>query len=139
MNEEQKNELTQILIGIAQKGEQVTSDVYTILQEQSPQLVQEILNWEFYANLFYGGLWMLLFLGVLCWLIPFCYKIFKIDAKELSFAQDSKLDDRKFFSIIFVALDFLVLILSCSFFADAIKTYIAPRLYMLEYIKDFID
>lgn len=129
MNEEQKNQLMQVLIGITEKGEQVATDIYTVLQEQSPQLVQEIINWGFFKHIS-SVMFFLVFCLVLLYPLIKCWK----------YTIKRGSDDDWVCAILLTA--FFLMVPFIGMFVNifcAVKIYIAPRLYMLEYIKDFIN
>lgn len=122
MNEETKNELMQVLLGIAKSGERAASDVYAVLSEQSPQLVEEILTWGLYTDLLGGAV-----AGVLCvGGVALAYLLFWMKEMEFPAAFMS------IFALVF-AID------AFREFSSAIMSVVAPRLYVLDYLKDFLS
>lgn len=125
MNEEQKTEITKILIGIAEKGEQVTTDIYSLLQEQSPQLVEEILRWGFISSLGVGLLFLVL-------AVAGSYFLFRLWRQTYREGDDGGCATAC--SFVWIAISAIAF---CNL-SSALKIYIAPRLFIVEYIKVLI-
>lgn len=138
MNEEQKTEITKILIGIAEKGEQVTTDIYSLLQQQSPQLVEEILKWSLISNLIWGFGVLILFCFVFRFSWVYIKKRLEVNRAELNFDQDMDEDDRVLGSVALVLVNCIIFSIALSNFFNVLKIYIAPRLFIVEYIKVLI-
>lgn len=112
-----------------QKG---SEDFVSFLQEQAPELVQEILNW--YLFVYLGSFIVLLIaLVILLWtgidLLKYCNK---------KFAAGSYYDDT-LYVILTPHIMFIVLVFGgICFSLKWVQIFIAPKLFLLEYIGNLL-
>lgn len=124
MSDELQNQIASLLAGAQKAGE---SAVDFIIQ-QAPDVAQQIVAWYFWENVitsicFFIPLALILFFGV---------KVFR----------NSDFDDgtgfSKFMSSFVMVTAFFILGGYSSFKAkEAIKAHVAPKLVLIEYIRDF--
>lgn len=139
-----KENLKEILIKALQEGAEIGVDLYQFCLEQSPLLVAELLKWNFFVSISWGIVFILLsFVGF------WSANKFRILAEEHEKKEEKRLMEQKgnswkqentwssFYCIMVIASSAISCI-SISFFFDAIKIHIAPRLFFLEYFNDFI-
>lgn len=124
MNGEIESKLT----GYMDKAEGVAIDAYELLIEQSPLIAEEVVRWHFYNGVV-SGIVALVFAmaGVV---ISYCvYKCIKQATEEEEFA----IPVAALTACIIVVLPAM---LSFDFFRDAVKAKVAPRIVIIDYIKD---
>lgn len=99
----------------------------TTAQTELPLLVQEYLRWAFWSNAFTAFLCLIPILGILAGWRKFL-------------KSDSRHDEDYYFPVFF--LGGIAMLFTLGFFFDsaytAAKVSIAPRVYLLEELKDFV-
>jgi len=135
--------INQTLIEILNTSKNVSLDIYNFLQEQSPLLVEEIIKWGIWEN---GIKFAISFLFVvLSWsFIVFTVVGFYKNKGELYW--DKKREDIKVLGGIFLIASILLFLLSVlatfitcipSLFS-MVRAIVAPRIFILEYVKDLV-
>lgn len=134
------NEILQQKLADAIEAAQSTGkDVYTFIAEQSPELAQDIVNWGIYYNGIVCVISLVTFLCVIGITLFILYKI-KNDEKWEDFFENSECGMlATIFTIVFGLIGPLI---SFGVFADHvggfIQAVVAPKLYLLTYLKDLI-
>jgi hypothetical protein len=125
-----KEQLQQELLNIIQLSKEGVLKGIDLAQQQAPDLIKQILTYNLYVRWIECIIVGFLFLLTLC--ITIYYLIRNIKNKY------SDADD--YFSIVWMSL--LPMIFSLIFFylslPNLIQIYVAPKLFLLEYIKEFL-
>lgn len=122
MNEELQTRITQYLDAIESSAE--TAGDFVV--EQTPLLAQEYLAWMFWSNVFIAALTLLV--AAVCGLI--CYLLIRASKKHPGVLAEAVFLSG-FFGLVCVAI-------ACTAAYDAIKVTVAPRVVLLEAVKDLL-
>lgn len=125
MDEKLKEKLNESLTHIIDWVERNGNEAENFLREQTPLVIQELINWNFYFSLILGTIFLLLGV-ILLFLLKPVYK-------WLSKTQDGELIG------LHVVVSVAMFFLSIIYFIQSLKITIAPRLFILEYIKSLIE
>ena len=127
------SELKKRSLALLDGAEKAGKDLYSFVQEQAPELCDEIVNYGFWSNLLIWLLCMII-IGLTC---LYTYKIYKNkESRELFESGDSMM-----LCIMLPmswSISIVALLVSTFRAGKTIKALVAPRLYVLEYLKDLI-
>ena len=131
MNEELKQRLIKYLDGM--EGAIDKAADFTV--EQAPLVIQDILNWAIARSLISSSFMIITMIVIM-------YILYRL-TKYISASNDISNSDRGFFKTMIYSISAIPLILlSVGLWEssqDGIKALVAPRLYILEQIKDFVN
>lgn len=134
------NEILQQKLADAIEAAQSTGkDVYTFIAEQSPELAQDIVNWGIYYNGIICAISLAAFLCVVGITLFTLYKI-KNDEKWEDLFEDSECGMlATIFVIVFGLVGPLISLgVLMEHISGFIQAVVAPKLYLLTYLKDLI-
>lgn len=129
MNEEIKKRLLSSL-DVLQKG---IEGVWDFSKQEIPEVIKEFLTYNFYSRLFWGIFWTLVTLAI-------SYGFYRVSKGFLKSARD---DEEKTMAVV-VPLIMCILFCICPVYKtfsnmdDALKIKLAPRVFLLEQVKDMI-
>ncbi len=139
MNSEiMQQKLAEIAIPLAQRFANDLNKVVETIEQQFPILVQEILRWEFVSSLIPFAIGVIFLLIPITWWLNTLFfvkkNIKKLEQNEMQ-TEFTILGMGSVFSI------FMFLFLGCTLtFSNLgwLKIYLAPRLYLIEYVTNLI-
>lgn len=134
------NEILQQKLADAIEAAQSTGkDVYTFIAEQSPELAQDIVNWGIYYNGIICAISLVAFLCVVGITLFILYKI-KNYEKWQDFFDDSGRGLVVTIFMVFFSLTGSIISLGVlmEHIGGFIQAVVAPKLYLLTYLKDLI-
>jgi hypothetical protein len=129
MNEAIKTKLLEQFSNVAEITKEGVMKAVEVVQEQCPMLVEELLRWEFAISLIN----CLCGVGVLCGYHLYRKPWWK-EVKEDSFNDPDVFTPFFIASFVHNIFGFLLVALNLTW----LKIWIAPRLFLLEYISDLI-
>ena len=104
----------------------------TFVADQIPIFVQEVLAWAFWENVFFATIFLLIVIVDIIGAIQLGKKVlWKREATHM-------MDGFNFFLSVLSFLPVLFVIGLFGRIANVIKVLVAPRLYLLEYVKDLL-
>lgn len=111
MNEELKNKASEVLLKMLDMAQ--SAGEFAV--DKAPEIIQQLLIWEFWSSLLFGILFLVLTL-LNAWLSK---KIFDSDVEP----------------VCIITITAVIIFFICSLYnlSTALKVYIAPDLYLLEY------
>lgn len=127
--------LKQILPIIEQTKEGIAKGI-EIAQQQTPDLINQLLRWQFAKHLF----WVILGFSMFLICLILIKIIIKISEKEdFDFAEPSSSFIVAFIWVIIIGLGTLLSLISYPYnVLTLIQIKIAPKIYLLEYISDLL-
>lgn len=124
MNDQLSNALAEIL----KTSKDGIINMALFAQQQAPELAKEVIQWGFWSNL----VWVIVSPIV----IGICYKLCLVGIKIKKDDDFSTMP-----MMIFVGCGILFIIFILTFFCslqELIKCLVAPKLYMIDYVKDLL-
>jgi hypothetical protein len=117
----------------------IISDAVTIREfviAEAPDVIQQLLQWNFITNLIYFGISMLILVGIMI-MVKFHYK----KAKNYWNENENRIQEDNFIGFNILILIFYILPIIpfvICFNLTWLKILIAPKLYLLEYAANLI-
>lgn len=108
-------------------------DATEFAKEQAPLVVQEFLTWEVYQGIIYGTL-VLLTITTIAILL---HKAFKTLTREQVILTDNE-ENICFVQILTAAVLGAILVLTVPCVMRGLKAYVAPRVVVLEQVKQWV-
>lgn len=133
-----KQKAEQLLEKTGSKLIEWTENAESFANEQVPLVIEEILTYNLVTSL----LLCVVTLAVICFVLSFWYGVNKVDEEEWYADCDTKQEEGGKDIASAVLPMFLFLPSIAIFFhqmAEVLKIWLAPRLYILEYLKTFIE
>ena len=115
---------------------EIINDGSYFIKDQTPEVVQQILDWSFMSSIVWAIFASVVFM-ITCVCIYTTFKEFY--AEELTYKQENKLESLIPFLLIYLFILFTSVITIIYKIIILIKILIAPKLFIMSYIKDFIN
>ncbi len=112
-----------------------------LVSEQVPELIQEILAWNFWSNIF---------TAIIACVVGFCFvviahklknkvdKIYQKSTEELTPSERGEINALDILRVSSWGVVVLTILFAVKDIYDAMYVWIAPRAFMLDYLKDII-
>lgn len=102
------------------------------LKAEIPAFVQEFMNWHLYEAIFYLSIWVIS--AVICFALAL--KFSKLNTKYRLDNRDRSNSDYEGMCVTFIVFGLCLILSSCINIHTIIKLKVAPRVFLLEEVRD---
>ena len=125
------NELSSALVDVIKASKDGVMNIALFAQQQAPELAKQIVDWGLWSNLFE------IFIELIS-----MFAVFKLYAWALGkIKADQYESDNPLYWIIFIIGGLFAIVMFICFFNSGegfVKCLVAPKLYLIEYVKTLI-
>lgn len=117
--------LEEKLVEVIEQAQKAGAEAFLFTKEQAPDIINQLLIWQFWSGIL---------VGLFCFIIlSLMATIYFITLKRNNYRTDG------FIEFIFLMLGTLPAIVGVCHIGSAIKIYLAPKVYLLEYAASLIN
>lgn len=116
--------LEEKLVEVINQAQKAGAEAFLFTKEQAPDIINQLLIWNF---------WRGILVGLFCFIIlSLMAAVYVFDLKRNNYRTDG------FGEFVFLMLGFFPTLVGICNIGSAIKIYLAPKVYLLEYAANLI-